>query len=330
MQSVWYGNNFSFWYLVLWPLSQLFRVLSTIRYWAYHYGLLKIWHAPVPVIVIGNISVGGTGKTPLTLWLVEFLRSQGLHPGVVSRGYGGSATQARAVSINDGAAIVGDEPLLLARRAGCPVWIGAQRSVAAKGLLAAHQECDVLVCDDGLQHYGLARDFEIAVVDGLRRYGNEMLLPAGPLRELPIRLNAVNAVVAHGGLAAQGEFSMRLAATVFRNLLDNALTKEVHAFSGHKVYAIAGIGNPQRFFNALDSLGIASETQAFPDHHIYKPEDFKLAGTRAIVMTEKDAVKCLTFAQPNWWYLEVSAEMDPALGGQVLDNIRKRNECKIA
>jgi tetraacyldisaccharide 4'-kinase len=323
LQRVWYGHGFSFWYLVLWPLSQLFRMSVVIRHWAYRCGKLKVWHASVPVIVVGNISVGGTGKTPLTLWLVEFLRSHGFHPGVISRGYGGSANMPQAVSVGGEANVVGDEPLLLARRAGCPVWIGRRRSAAAEGLLAAHNECDVLICDDGLQHYALARDIEIAVEDGWRRHGNGQLLPAGPLRELPSRLNTVNAVVAHGGDAARGEFSMRLVGRTFRNLLDNSMTIEASGFSGQLVHAIAGIGNPQGFFNALHDLAIICKTHAFPDHFAFKPEDLQFKEAQAVLMTEKDAVRCLRFAQPNWWYLEVSADVDCALGKQVVRKLKE-------
>lgn len=326
LQRVWYGRQFSFWYLVLWPFSQLFAALSAIRGWAYRCGLLKTWRAPVPVIVIGNISVGGTGKTPLTLWLVEFLKLHGFHPGIVSRGYGGSATQAQSVHRHDDARVVGDEPLLLARRDYCPVWIGQKRSAAAQALLALHQECDVLICDDGLQHYALERDVEIVVIDGLRRYGNGMLLPAGPLRESPARLGAANAIVAHGGVVETGEFFMQLQPTVFRNLLDNSRILETDELCKPGVYAIAGIGNPQRFFDTLSGLGVVCETEIFPDHHEFKVEDFKLAGAHIVVMTEKDAVKCQAFAQANWWYLEVHADVDAALGERILNNLRKWNE----
>ena len=198
LQKIWYRrDHHSNWLLILWPLSQLFRVLVAIRLLAYRRGWLKIWHAPVPVIIVGNITVGGSGKTPLVLWLAEFLGRNGLHPGIISRGYGGFANFPVAVTVNSDAAMVGDEPLLLARRTNCPVWVGRSRVDTAQSLLAAHPECDVLISDDGLQHYALARDVEISVVDGLRRLGNSLLLPAGPLRELPLRLKTVDAVVIH-------------------------------------------------------------------------------------------------------------------------------------
>lgn len=316
------------WQSVLWPLSQLFRMLSVARKLLYRVGVLRVWHAPVPVIVVGNISVGGTGKTPLTLWLARFLKENGYHPGIVSRGYGGRASGAQAVDVSSRASDVGDEPLLLARRSGCPVWVGRNRPLAAGALFNAHPECDVLICDDGLQHYALARDVEIAV-GGVRSLGNGRLIPAGPLRERASRLEGVDIVVANGEEAVAGEFSMRLAGSAFRNLQDTTRISSASDFQGLDVHAVAGIGQPQRFFDTLHDLGLACKTRTFPDHYAYRLTDLEFGAQSIILMTEKDAVKCMDFARPNWWYLEVDAQLDDAFGMQVLKKLRSRNGRKI-
>lgn len=318
-QAQWY--KFSFWQVLLVPFSWLFRLLSLSRRMAYRAGIFKVWRAPVPVIVVGNLTVGGTGKTPLTLWMAHFLAARGYRPGIVSRGYGGRAPGARAVNASDAAAEVGDEPLLLARRSACPVWVGKIRPAAARGLLAAHPECDVLICDDGLQHHALARDVEIAVIgrDGL---GNGLLLPAGPLREPASRLRSVDAVVTDAEHAAPGRFAMRLVGATFRNVLDNGRTAIAADLAGLNLHAVAGIGNPQRFFDSLKLLGLSFVSHPFPDHHPYQAGDLQFEGAQAILMTEKDAVKCAAFAQPHWWYLEVDAQVSEALGEHILNIIR--------
>lgn len=309
------------WQWLLWPLSQLFGALSAVRRQLYRTGIFKSWRAPVAVIVVGNISVGGTGKTPLTLWLAGFLRQHGFHPGIVSRGYGGRATGARAVTAASSAQEVGDEPLLLARRSGCPVWVGRDRPSAACSLLATHSECDVLICDDGLQHYALARDLEIAV-GGLHSLGNGRLLPAGPLREKPVRLKEVDMVVASAEQAAAGEFPMRLIGRTFRNVQDSDRTAQPQDFAGRELHAVAGIGQPQRFYDTLRALGLNCTPHSFPDHYPYRPADLQFEAAPVILMTEKDAVKCADFAQPEWWYLEVEAQLDAEFGAQVLNKLR--------
>lgn len=310
-------------HLVLWPLSLAFRLLVALRRFAYRVGLLSTQALPVPVIVVGNISVGGTGKTPLVLWLVDFLRAQGYHPAVISRGYGGTAHRPVAVSATTDPFLAGDEPVLIARRSGCPVWVGADRMAAAQALLRAHPKSDVLICDDGLQHYRLQRNVEIAVVDGERRFGNGQLLPAGPLREPIGRLAAVDIVVTHGGIPLPGSVPMTLSGKLFRNLQDPSRTAPAEFFYGQPLYAIAGIGNPARFFAQLQRMGLAVESHAFPDHHAYQPADLQFAGGAVILMTEKDAVKCSAFAQPQWWYLEVEAKVGEALGQRLLQKLRK-------
>jgi tetraacyldisaccharide 4'-kinase len=310
--------------LALYPVSLLFRAVTALRRAGYTSGLLRVEHVRVPVIIVGNITVGGTGKTPLVLWLASLLQRHGMRPGIVSRGYGTTIRAAREVRPDSDAAHVGDEPLLLARRSGCPVFVGIDRVAAANALLAAHASCDVIVADDGLQHYRLARDVEIAVVDGARGLGNRMMLPAGPLREPPSRLDTLDAVVVNGTQSGAWPraYAMRLEARQFRNVLNPDFAVDAAHFRGKRVLAIAGIGNPARFFTQLEALGIEFEARPFPDHHAYTRGDLALAQADAIVMTEKDAVKCALFASASCWVLPVDAELDPALGELVLRKLR--------
>jgi tetraacyldisaccharide 4'-kinase len=315
------------WHVVLLPLSLLFGLIASLRRGLYRAGLLHIVRLPVPVIVVGNISVGGTGKTPLVLWLADFLRQQGYHPGIVSRGYGGGTQGAVAVDARSDPAAVGDEPLLLARKSGCPVWVGRDRVKAGNALLRAHPECDVLVSDDGLQHYRLGRDMEIVVVDGERKFGNGLLLPAGPLREGVSRLGSVDAVVVNGGspmaaMRLRNEFEMHLEGEVFFNLRQPELRASAADFAGKKLHAVAGIGNPQRFFAHLRKLGLAFEEHDFPDHWAYRPQDLDYDKAGALLMTEKDAVKCAGFADERYWSLAVAALLPPTFGQTVLQKLR--------
>jgi tetraacyldisaccharide 4'-kinase len=279
-----------------------------------------------PVVVVGNITVGGTGKTPLVLWLADYLAQQGLTPGIVSRGYGASSSHPTAVTAPSDPAQVGDEPVLLAQRSTCPVWVGRDRPRAARALLEAHPRCDVIVSDDGLQHYRLARDVELVVIDGTRALGNGLMLPAGPLREPASRLRGVDAVVVNGGTRAVGSreraFALKLEGDLFRNLLDPELAVGAGHFGGRRVHAIAGIGNPQRFFDHLRALGLVFTAHPFPDHHAYAPNELAFAECDAIVMTEKDAVKCARFAKENQWVLRVEAVPDPRLGELVLRKLK--------
>jgi tetraacyldisaccharide 4'-kinase len=313
--------------LLLYPLSLAFRSIVALRRIAYARGLLRAVRLPVPVVVVGNITVGGTGKTPLVLWLVGHLSQRGMHPGIVSRGYGASHAHASAVPPTAEPGRAGDEPLLLAQRSGCPVWTGADRVAAARGLIAAHPGCDVIVSDDGLQHYRLARDVELAVIDASRGLGNGLMLPAGPLREPAKRLREVDAVVinaaARASRASARAFDMRLEGREFRNLLNPEHVVGPGHFQRQRVHAVAGIGNPARFFAHLDALGIAFEAHAFADHHAYTPSDLDYAGADAILMTEKDAVKCTRFASETHWVLRVDAVPDPGLGELVLRKLKK-------
>lgn len=320
LEQIWYGRSPL--YLALLPLAALFRVAVSIRRGLYRIGLLPSVRLSVPVIVVGNISVGGTGKTPLVLWLADFLQRRGRSPGIISRGYGGSIDQSVEVLAASDAALVGDEPLLLARKAGCPVWIGRDRVAAASALLQAHPECDVLLSDDGLQHYRLARDLELVVVDGERRFGNGCLLPAGPLREGLKRLHEVDAVVTNGGSAAPGEYGMRLQGERIYNLRQPGRSIEAKDLVGKKIHAVAGIGNPQRFFDHLKSLQLSFVPHAFPDHHAYQPGDLAFRDADVLLMTEKDAVKCADFADEKFWVMEVRAVLSPAFAELIEKKMR--------
>ena len=312
--------------LILFPISLVFRALVALRWMLYRDGALSSDRLMLPVIVVGNISVGGTGKTPLTLALAQQLVERGWHPLIISRGYGGAARHPQCVSISGDAQQVGDEPLLMAQRNICPVWVGRDRVATAHAALKAHPQCDVVLCDDGLQHYRLQRDFEIAVVDAERGFGNGRMLPAGPLREPLSRLQTVDAVVMHGGASEVGLFTMHLSGEVFYNLLDPARKAVPTDFQQSKVHAVAGIGHPDRFFRHLEALGISFTPHAFPDHHPYSASDLAFADPAfakwdALLMTEKDAVKCTAFADARYWALRVDAQIDPALIDHILRKI---------
>ncbi|MDR2881472.1 MAG: tetraacyldisaccharide 4'-kinase [Azoarcus sp.] len=317
------------------PASALFRSLSSVRRKLYLHGILRRERLPVPVIVVGNIAVGGSGKTPAVLWLVEELRKVGRHPGIVSRGYGGQAEAGntpRLVVAGPGSGpdpdFYGDEPAMLAKSAGCPVSVGVDRPAAARALLAAHPECDVIVSDDGMQHYRLARTVEIAVVDEAT-LGNCWPLPSGPLREPLARLAEVDLILAHGELsprlrAAVGTVpvaSMRLVGERFRSLTKPDEWCDTEAFIGRKVHALAGIGQPQRFFNQLTAMGLDIIPHPFPDHYRYRADDLDFTPGKTWVMTSKDAVKCAAFAPPDAWELPVRALIDAGAIAPILEKL---------
>ena len=315
-------------HLILFPISLVFRALVALRRELYRSGILTSHKLNIPVIVVGNISVGGTGKTPLTLALAQQLIERGWHPLIVSRGYGRTISSSQPVILSSTAAQVGDEPLLMAGRDICPVWVGADRVAAAHAALQANPECDVVLCDDGLQHYRLQRDVEIAVIDGALRYGNGLMLPAGPLREPISRLQTVDAVVVNGGGAAMGQYAMRLTGGVFYNLQNPSQVATPADFhkptpDSHKpkIHAVAGIGHPQRYFQHLETLGIPFTPHSFPDHHPYRAADLSFTECDAILLTEKDAVKCAAFADARYWVLRVDAQIDPALIDHILRKI---------
>lgn len=304
----WYDGRA--WPLLLAPLSLLYGLVYGLRRLLYRLGLLRVTRVAVPVIVVGNITAGGTGKTPLIEALVRELRTRGWRPGVVSRGYGGRAVHyplllSAATPVMEG----GDEPVMLHRRTGVPVVVDPRRARAVAALLA-HSDCNVVLCDDGLQHYALARDIEIAVIDGARGLGNRWLLPAGPLREGAARLAGVDYVVVNGD-GGNWPFAQRM------QLRPEALRAVGEGGGeppapGHRVHAVAGIGNPDRFFAALRADGFEVVEHAFPDHHAYTAADLDFGDDLPVVMTEKDMVKCQSLPARQWWYLPVRAELPAA------------------
>lgn len=329
LDRVWYGE--SAWRSVLSPLSWLFARLTEARRRLYRSGILRTRDAPVPVVVVGNITVGGTGKTPVTLWLAECLKARSLKPGIVSRGYGGRVGPLPLqVTDRSESKTVGDEPLLLARRIVCPVVVHPDR-VAAAGLLA-EMGCDVVLADDGLQHYRLNRDFEIAVVDGARGFGNGRLLPAGPLREPVSRLASVDRIMLK---AAGGEDMAELPGcegrvTRFRLALRDV--QSVHGgrkvgideFGGRTVHAVAGIGDPESFFNLLRGHGLGVIPHAFADHAHLSESDLTFGDGRAVFMTEKDAVRCERVAPQNSWYVTVDVDIDETTDLTWIDDLVRR------
>lgn len=311
------------WTLLLLPLAGLFRVAAALRRWWLR-GRDGGRRLAAPVIVVGNIAVGGTGKTPLIIALAESLRSTGLRPGVISRGYGGRAgAQPCVVTADSSADAVGDEPLLIATVTGCPVVVGADRRRAAVHLLAG-SPVDLILSDDGLQHYGLHRDLEIVVIDADRGLGNGHCLPAGPLREPAARLASVDIVVVNGvGFVPPRSFStMRIVPLHFRHLASGELIKPEDWPHGPAIHAVAGIGNPARFATTLAELGLIPRLHAFPDHHRFSAADLDFGDTLPVVMTAKDAVKCTAYAGPRLWVLDVAAQLPEEMLTLLLDRIR--------
>ncbi|OLQ73388.1 tetraacyldisaccharide 4'-kinase [Photobacterium proteolyticum] len=303
---------------LLWPLSKLFGIISRRRRQQYQCGEKAAYRAPAPVVVVGNITAGGNGKTPVVVWLVEQLQAKGLKPGVVSRGYGGKAPYYPfTVSAETSTTEAGDEPVLIHRRTGAPVVVSPKRAEAVRHLL--EQDVDVIITDDGLQHYALERDIEIVVIDGQRRFGNEQLIPMGPLRESCERLTEVDFLICNGGQPQQGEAPMQLQPSALINLQTGERRQAAELTD---VVAMAGIGHPPRFFNTLSLLGVTPVVcQPFADHQAFSEQELKQLAEqgRHLVMTEKDAVKCQTFAQPNWWYLPVDAVL-PAPEAEAIIN----------
>lgn len=289
---------------VFMPLSMFYDDFMRFRLFLYRIGVLKKTKLAVPVIIVGNITVGGTGKTPLVLYLARFLREEGYKPGIISRGYGGNSEEWPLwVDSNSNAEQVGDEAVLMAKRADCPLVVGPKRVKAAEMLLdKAH--CDVILSDDGLQHYALERDIEIAVIDGERRFGNGYMLPCGPLREPPSRLLKVDLVIVNGDAEEENEFTMAVEGDLAVNLVTKK-EKLLTDFSKTPCQALAGIGNPKRFFDLLERENISFTSHAFPDHHQFTQDDITFEGDQAILMTEKDAVKCVDFATEKHWYVPI-------------------------
>ncbi len=308
LTKLWYQPRHPLSYALA-PLAYVFRSLVYLRRCCYQLGFKKVNKFNVPVIVVGNITVGGTGKTPLVIWLAQLLRQQGYQPGIVSRGYKAQQTQfPYLVQANDTATKVGDEPLLIARQTQCPVMLAPKRAQAVQALLQQTQ-CNVIIADDGLQHYGLARDIEIAVINGERRYGNNRCLPAGPLREPKSRLSTVDFVVAKNQ-ANDNEISMRVIPQACTQLIKSADHKPLATWQGKKVHAVAGIGDPTSFYALLKRANLIIIEHTFADHHRYQATDFAFGDDLPIIMTAKDGVKCEAFADERFWVLPVAVELD--------------------
>lgn len=308
LQQRWYENLPPPWWTR--PVAALYGMLARARRALYQRGWKRRECLPAPVIVVGNITAGGAGKTPLVIALTEALRERGFKPGVVSRGYGGSARAPMLLDENPDPRVTGDEPALIKLRTGAPVAIGRDRPRAARLLLEAG--ADVVIADDGLQHYSLARDIEICVVDGARRFGNARLLPAGPLREPLSRLQEMDFIVCNGGEPRSGEESMVLQAGNAVGLGELSRTRALESFAGQRVHAVAAIGNPARFFAMLRGHGIEPIEHSFPDHHVYAASELAFGDALPVLMTEKDAVKCRGFAVENGWAIPVRACLQAA------------------
>lgn len=323
LNRIWYAGEMAPWWLS--ALVPVFHALTALRRLPYALGLRKPARIGVPVVVVGNLVVGGSGKTPLVIALVQALRARGLKPGVVSRGYGGSARGPLLLDDRLKPAELGDEPCLIHRRTQAPVAIGRDRAQAAALLLA--EGVDVVIADDGLQNPSFARDVEICVVDGRRRFGNGRLLPAGPLREPVSRVAAFDFRVCNGSAPHAGEVGMRLDGDIALPLADNGPTRALDAFADTRVHGVAAIGDPSRFFDALRAHGIDLIAHPFPDHHVFVAGDLDFGDELPVLMTEKDAVKCASFARANQWFVPVSAELPDAFFDAVVAKLAAGKGC---
>lgn len=323
----WYCSSLTLLTFLLLPFSWLFRLIVWLRFNLYRYGILRVYRFNVPIIVVGNLTIGGTGKTPFVIWLAHFLQSQGYKPGIVTRGVGGKRqTHPKVVNLVDQASEVGDEALLLRANANCPVVTCINRAAAVKTLLQK-EDCNVVISDDGLQHYRLARSIEIVLVDGQRGLGNKQLLPAGPLREPIKRLNDAAFVVTNVSSHSSNKphlsnkrdmaHTMHFIQQSLQSVSGNAIA-ELSSFISQPVHAIAGIGNPEQFFLSLEQAGLTIIRHTFPDHHLYQTNDIHFGDDLPIIMTEKDAVKCKAFASPYHWYLPIKAELSKQFQNDLL------------
>ena len=320
IQNAWRREN-ALYYLVLVPLSWLFAAITKFRRFAYKTGILKSYKLAVPVIVVGNINMGGNGKTPVVMWLVQQLKDNGYQPAVISRGYGGTAKLPAKVNADSKPSDVGDEPVLIANKCACPVWVGADKVHVATELLKAHPETNIIISDDGLQHYALQRDVEIAVTQPEQHSYKPRLLPAGPLREPLERLSTVDAIVCNGEKIKASEFEMQLVGEQFYNLLDPEIKSGAAYFKRKTIKALAGIGKPERFFEHLSQLGLAFASVSFDDHHAFTAQDLANIDCDVLIMTEKDAVKCKAFAKPHHWVLPVQAQIEEGLLTLILNKL---------
>ncbi|MTD26609.1 tetraacyldisaccharide 4'-kinase [Erwinia sorbitola] len=319
IERIWSGRSAL--YLLLLPFSLLYGLISNLLRLSYRWGWRKAWRAPVPVVIVGNLTAGGNGKTPVVIWLVQALQQRGLRVGVVSRGYGGKAEHYPLVLGTDTTTReAGDEPVLIFQRTGAAVAVAPERRLAVEALVNGGS-VDIIITDDGLQHYALARDIEIVVVDGERRFGNGWWLPAGPMRERAARLKSVTAVITNGGRAQANELPMQLVPGQAVNLLSG---ERRPAGELQNVVAMAGIGHPPRFFNTLRQQGVLMQKEvAFADHQNYSAEALNALTSpgQTLLMTEKDAVKARAFAADNWWYLPVDAVLPQDKSESLLNKI---------
>jgi tetraacyldisaccharide 4'-kinase len=317
--EAWYRGDRWLW--LLRPVEFLFRALAGLRRSAYHHGVWRSYRAPCPVVIVGNITVGGTGKTPIVIALVEALQRAGCRPGVVSRGYGARSGQYPCrVSATSEARDCGDEALMIHRRTGCPCVVDPDRA-AAVAELTRDGAVDIVLSDDGLQHYGLARDLELAVLDASAGIGNGFCLPAGPLREPAARLAQVDFLLYRGGDDPATGVTYRPTGLV--NVLSGEQRPFAPAALGSAIYALAGIGQPEQFFNTLRQAGFQPQARVFPDHHAYSRADLADLGDRPLIMTEKDAVKCHTIAAANAWFLRIEAQLPEPVLAAVLELARR-------
>jgi tetraacyldisaccharide 4'-kinase len=331
IERLWYGTERPLWLL---PFSFFYGAVIALRNLLYRIGLRHRVRIAAPVVVVGNLTVGGTGKTPLVAWLSTKMAATGMKVAIVSRGYGGRARGVQRVTLHSRPSEVGDEPLLLARRSQATVFIGRDRVAAAKAAVA--DKADLILCDDGLQHLALKRDCEIVVIDGQRGFGNGCRLPRGPLRESTGRLRRVNAVVVNGNLTRPGfalpkfvsktAFAMKLRPGDARPVSGGGSLRSLSSFRGGGVHAVAAIGNPQRFFDMLREAGLTVYEHPFPDHHPFKSGDLNFGDSMPILMTEKDAVKCAAFADERCWYVPVTAEFTENETRELVDLVLARVE----
>jgi tetraacyldisaccharide 4'-kinase len=328
LNSLWYDTP-GILNLLLLPISGLYQIIIFFRkhYYKRRYSLNT--QTKLPVIVVGNITVGGTGKTPFVIWLADFLIQHGYKPGIISRGYGGkSAIYPLQVQKDAKVSIVGDEAVLLARRTSCPVIIAPNR-IEALQYIEKNTSCNIVISDDGLQHYKLKRQIEVVIVDGARMFGNEYCLPAGPLREPLSRLKSVDFIVINGDDAQQftdtNVYQMELLQNEFYNISSPELKVSYEDFLGQPVHAVAGIGHPERFFQALIQKGLSVEAHEFPDHYIYQEKDLHFHHDKEcrIIMTEKDAVKCESFADYRYWCAKIDAALSSPFEESLLEKLRE-------
>jgi len=308
------------WCWVLFPLSWLYILGLKLHQLLYQLHIKKTYYFSVPVIVVGNISVGGTGKTPLVIWLASYLAAKGYRPGIISRGYSGDNRRVRVVTEYSSVTEVGDEALMVAQSCHCPVVISCDRVAAAEKIIHDFN-CNIVISDDGLQHYALGRTLEIALVDGESRGKNNFCLPAGPLREPLQRLKSVDFVVVNSGNTLKHEYAMKIVPQKFYRVNDKNICVALDAFNHRKVRALAGIGNPKRFFNLLSDLGCEVIEHIFPDHYIFNANDLCFADKLPVIMTEKDAVKCFNLAGDNVWWLKIEAKLDDKFVSELLKRI---------